>query len=192
MRSDWSWSSCVHHRGEPQRFVVFCGPSRTGSRRKSRATHQSHHPRSLYQYANVVEGVVVKLAQPDTPIKLLEGLAGQHVDVIDCATKSKYRLFDAAQLVMETLHFLPPDRRPANESLVVWKSTADALLVDDLATADREKTAVEAHQRELRRQREADGQPFVPQYFHYDDALEAFVPNEGLAERQTAFLEGKR
>lgn len=51
------------------------------------------------------------------------------------------------------------------ESQRVWSSTADALRVEDYGTAMKEKTAVEEHQRKLRRERDEAGETWEPKYF---------------------------
>jgi len=133
------------------------------------------------EYENVVEGKVFRLNDPDrTPIKRLEGLAGIKIFCVDEASGQKDELFDCDAMKMEEIHFQAEDKRPPYNSLVIWKKTVDALLVDDLAVADEEKLAVEQSQREIRKQREADGHEWVPKYFALNAHLGCYFPIPGL------------
>lgn len=62
----------------------------------------------------------------------------------------------------------------------MWKKAADALLVDDLATADAEKSAVETVQRQIRKEREKTGEHWTPKYFKKDESLDAYFPVDSL------------
>ena len=132
-------------------------------------------------YENQLNGFVYKLSDPkETPIKTLSGLAGREIFVTDAKSGKKTLLIDCDALEVQELKFLAPEDRPANSSFNVWAKVVEALVVDDTGKADREKTAVETVQRDLRRQREASGEKFVPQYFFYNDETESFDPRDGL------------
>ncbi len=120
-------------------------------------------------YENLVEGTVFKLSDEETPLKLIEGHAGTLIHVTDVATKEKKVLFNCDALTMEKICFLAPEQRPVNSSLVIWRSTAEAILADDMDVADREKTLVETAQRAIRKKREEEGAHFTPQYFTFDE-----------------------
>ena len=128
-------------------------------------------------YENLVSGFVYKLSDPsETPLKVISGHAGRKIYVADAKSDEKELLVDCDALKMEEIHFEPEAERSETNSLVIWKKSIAALLVDDLQTADKEKTLVEMTQREIRKQREEKGEKFVPKFFQLDEASNKYVP----------------
>lgn len=128
-------------------------------------------------YENRIEGFVYKLDdENETPIKVITGLAGRKIFVSDPHSDKQTLLIDCDEQVAEKIYFLPENARPANSSLVIWKATVAALVKDDTAAADKEKTIVETQQREIRKDRAARGEEWKPSYFTFDEELESWKP----------------
>ncbi|KAI8075419.1 uncharacterized protein B0P05DRAFT_547428 [Gilbertella persicaria] len=79
--------------------------------------------------------------------------------------KKTQEFLDLTNLEKPKPHVKAVEQQDELESRRVWQKVSDALKAGDYATASSEKSAIENHQRALRKEREANNEKWSPKYF---------------------------
>lgn len=98
--------------------------------------------------------------------------------------KAQVVLFDFAKYLRDdsNVKYPAPECRVKMNSLRVWKEVADAVIIDDMTSADNAKRQVEHEQRLREKKREVEGAAYGGVYFEQrkvNDALQWF-PKDGI------------
>jgi len=97
---------------------------------------------------NSISGAIYHQDHPDKPIYKFEGVCGkQTLYWSPDSEKDKEILVDHSLLKEAYIQYLPPSLRPEMDSMRLWVPVANAIIENDMATADEEKKKIEEAQR---------------------------------------------
>jgi len=95
-----------------------------------------------------IQGYVYHRDDPNKKIYIIDGVCGQTSQYWSPENpKEKTTLIDHTQLQEASIQYLPRPLRPEFDSLRLWVPVADAIIKNDMATADLEKKKIEEAQR---------------------------------------------
>ncbi|KAJ1679528.1 Oxysterol-binding protein 4 [Spiromyces aspiralis] len=104
--------------------------------------------------------------------ELLFKISGKWMDsstITNVKTGEQEIFFDVNAQPKEHMIVTPIEQQSDLESRKVWLKVAEAIKKGDYDIATKEKTAIEEHQRALRRERKANGVEWTPKLFQYYD-----------------------
>ncbi|KAG8856938.1 hypothetical protein FRB96_006201 [Tulasnella sp. 330] len=114
-----------------------------------------------------------KLKSGPTEIGSIEGTWSNEFSYKDAKTGEKRILFNAKSktkdVVQKTVR--PESEQDPNESRRLWSKLTTAIGNKDMEAAQSAKSEVEDGQRDLAKEREAKGTPFVPRFFEFKNGL---------------------
>jgi len=97
---------------------------------------------------NSISGAIYHQDHPDKPIYKFEGVCGkQTLYWSPDSEKEKEILVDHSLLKEAYIQYLPPSLRSEMDSMRLWVPVANAIIENDMATADEEKKKIEEAQR---------------------------------------------
>jgi len=97
---------------------------------------------------NSISGAIYHQDNPDKPIYKFEGVCGkQTLYWSPDSEKEKEILVDHSLLKEAYIQYLPPSLRSEMDSMRLWVPVANAIIENDMATADEEKKKIEEDQR---------------------------------------------
>eukprot|EP01127_Copromyxa_protea_P008801 TRINITY_DN2027_c0_g1_i1.p1 TRINITY_DN2027_c0_g1~~TRINITY_DN2027_c0_g1_i1.p1 ORF type:complete len:420 (+),score=109.72 TRINITY_DN2027_c0_g1_i1:23-1261(+) len=112
---------------------------------------------------NRIEGKVTKNGEE---VFEVYGQCGVLVEVWPVGNEEKKTvLFTAEDNKLDTLSYPPPSAQVETDSLALWKAASDAIIANDLYTADAEKIKVETAQRAREKGRKEAGLPYDAKFF---------------------------
>jgi len=122
------------------------------------------------QSRNVVQGEIL---DGENVLFQLVGVAGQKSFIKDPKQNSEEKLFvDISSHNENTILYLPEEVQTAFNSLKLWMPVKEAIIKNDMSTADEEKKKIEADQRVRQRTRLATGAWKDSQYFSFRETRE--------------------
>eukprot|EP01124_Arcella_intermedia_P001365 TRINITY_DN1073_c0_g1_i2.p1 TRINITY_DN1073_c0_g1~~TRINITY_DN1073_c0_g1_i2.p1 ORF type:complete len:434 (+),score=69.82 TRINITY_DN1073_c0_g1_i2:45-1346(+) len=115
---------------------------------------------------NVLQGEIL---EGEKVIFKLEGTAGHQSWITENQPEAEKKLFiDISTYQDNIIHYLPDEVQTAYNSLKLWMPVKEAIIKNDLPTADEQKKKIEADQRVRQRQRLSSGAWRDAQYFQFD------------------------
>ncbi|KAK4689514.1 hypothetical protein P7C73_g599, partial [Tremellales sp. Uapishka_1] len=102
------------------------------------------------------------------------------MEYTDRKTSKRSVCFDAATAQVVPKSVLPESEQEENESRRLWSKLTEAVKASDMVAATTAKSAVEDHQRDLVRQREATGAPAPDARFFVHVAGDKWMPKIGV------------
>jgi len=112
---------------------------------------------------NRVEGTVLKNGEP---VFHLEGQCGVLVEIWkEGKEDEKTAIYTADAVQTSTITYPSTSCLVEMDSIRLWKTTSDAIIENDLYTADTEKIKVETNQRAREKARKEAGLPYDAQFF---------------------------
>ncbi|WVQ81911.1 hypothetical protein IAT38_004038 [Cryptococcus sp. DSM 104549] len=124
---------------------------------------------------NVISGKVTGPGKADAGE--LSGHWSSEIEFHDKKTKEKRVLFNPATAKIAPKRVLPESEQEEYESRRLWSQLTDAIRTADMHAATAAKSAVEDHQRELVRKREAAGEAAPPSRFFKHVAGDKWMPS---------------
>ncbi|KAJ2963178.1 hypothetical protein NQZ79_g1760 [Umbelopsis isabellina] len=111
-----------------------------------------------------LRGEIKDLSTGDILFKITGDWMGK-LYITDTKTNQESLFLDIETLQVQKLLIQDDSEQQSNESRQVWKSLTTALKTNDLDTANKEKRAVEEHQRNLVKMRQEQNISWSPHYF---------------------------
>eukprot|EP01124_Arcella_intermedia_P001366 TRINITY_DN1073_c0_g1_i3.p1 TRINITY_DN1073_c0_g1~~TRINITY_DN1073_c0_g1_i3.p1 ORF type:complete len:431 (+),score=79.91 TRINITY_DN1073_c0_g1_i3:55-1347(+) len=130
--------------------------------------------------------LVGELLEGDKVLFKFDGVAGHETYMTDVQSNERKLFVDISKYTDNSIHYLPDEVQTAYNSLKLWMPVKDAIVKNDLVTADEEKKKIEADQRIRQKQRLATGDWRDAQYFrfHSKPAQQPTTPTEPQEEEE--------